>query len=700
LDILEPIAPPMKEHYWHELTSALHESSYERALEQMLMTLGKRNPAALVQRALKLARDTALDWFYIEALQGVEGEVPGRIDWLLEPGRLAMDPEAGRLLRALAPSLDKGAVARIETKIGETEIYPRMNDGNGVPEPAAWRRDAERANRAYRLYLRDQLPAELRESEALSHDQRERRQLQGHAHVPERGSWGGPVRSPMSVEQIARAKDAAVLNALEQERDGLRFDENDLAVGGPREVLAEIRRLAETEPDRVMKLATELRDRGRHQDARGLMFPLAQHHSSAPEVERLALSLMCEDKRPLVEDDECAWAFEILARRGVLSGEALARIRTRFENAGKIPPPKPGNQTGDDRGRPQARGPVLFGDDGPPNSPGGTYRWLEVLDSHFRAAGKADPALWSAAIRCALRVDRSIDTWKCALADFEGTWGMWGGEDATRLLVEIVECVGGEEVLTSAARVVAYMRSRGGPAFVEEWVSRLEKAGFHVAAAELACLAWTDTDAAEWPAHHFDAWKSGDNVAHYGRGVLAAAGALFADPSRRERLASIVIDWADRFDVSDLALLFDRRHDEAWYVDQHAVSVLQALLARLTEWSIDVARGFVWLMGAFLDQHPDVVLEYVDGLLTCCTNHPESSDFIVAECLALTFSLRLALPARATRIHSLFERALAADVPVAEEVLETFDGQPMPTWRLPMRLPLRRTGGHLQRRRQ
>jgi hypothetical protein len=698
LDILEPIAPPMQEHYWHELTSALHDSSYERAVEQMLMMLGKKNPAALVARAHTRARESALAWFYIQALQGVEGEVSGRLEWLLASNRLEMAPEAGRLIRALAPSLDKDAVLRVEAKIAEAELYPRMRDRDGAPEPAGWRRDAERANRAYRLYLRDQLPATQREPGSLRSDQRERRQLEGHAHVPEPRSWSGPVRSPMSAQQIAQATDAAVLNALEQDDDGFRFDENHLAVGGAREVLAEIRRLAETDPERAMGLAIELRDRGRVQEARGLLFSLAQHHASAPAVEGLAVSLMCEDKKPLVDDDECAWAFEILAGRALLSSDALVRIQARFENAAENTPSKPSRQASSDRRKANTRGSVLFCDGGPANSPGGTYRWLEVLDSHFRATRRPNPALWANAIRCALRVDRNVDTWSCALADFEASWGDWGGEEATRLLTEIVDGVGGEDILAAASRVVAWMRNRGDSDLVRAWVSRLEKSGLHVVAAELVCLSGTDAGA-EWPAHRLDVWRSGEHAVQYGRGILAASAALFGDPSRRDRLASLISDWADRFDVHDLALLFDRRRDEAWYDDHHAVGVLQALLPRVGEWDIDVARGFVWLLGAFLER-PALVLEYVDGLLTCCTNHPESSDFIVAECLALTFSLRMALPAETERIHSLFERALAADVPAAEEILETLDGQPVPAWRLSMNVHLRQSAARLRIRRR
>jgi hypothetical protein len=133
--------------------------------------------------------------------------------------------------------------------------------------------------------------------------------------------------------------------------------------------------------------------------------------------------------------------------------------------------------------------------------------------------------------------------------------------------------------------------------------------------------------------------------------------------------------------VSSFVVLFAATQDRhAWKPDRTCVAILEALVPRVPELDAEVLREIVFLLERFLDSgdaEAALVLSLVERILQRALREEAGGSAwgVISECLALSISLRLALPGEAHRAHALFEKALAADVPAATDALDTMDGR-------------------------
>lgn len=118
--------------------------------------------------------------------------------------------------------------------------------------------------------------------------------------------------------------------------------------------------------------------------------------------------------------------------------------------------------------------------------------------------------------------------------------------------------------------------------------------------------------------------------------------------------------------------------------------MLRALLPRVNSVNAESLR-VVFVLERFLDVQPDLVLDLTEAILHRALDVEGNGAYaVISECLALSVSLRIALPSERQRVHLVFERALAAGASAASEALDTLDGRVIGrmdvSWYHPIRL--------------
>jgi glycosyltransferase involved in cell wall biosynthesis len=648
-------------------------SRWERDLadvaEQLLDRLAVQDPQGMMDRAGAVDDGHPLLQHFLAAMSGMRGHVEERVSWMVaDPSRLAVDPESIRMLASMASELGPEDVGRIEDAIDNTTYYALRETEH---ESAVERRDRMRWNRKYRLCLRDHLPAAHRASARIVADEAERHQLPGRPFEPHRGVQGGLVRSPMSIEQLTRASDQAVLDAMKKERTPFNLDEIG-PIGGPDEIVSELQKLGEPNPERLAGLVEQLRDQEATSRARRLLPKVAEHHPAPERAYALIASLVAETSATLDVDNECAWALRMLAKTAPLPEDAIVLILERLANATPISDAKVRPDEIEDD--PLAL--AIFNGLGGYSPPDGGYSWLGALGTHFAQKGASEPDRWAQAARSVLRADPREDTWGAVLDSWRTNWIWLGGDHATGLLKEVAGAVFSVATAEPLTRVHATNRFND-PEGTEAWTKRLAASDLRTPAAELACLVLTDDRDAPWAEVLLAEWRDGEHAADFAIGVIGAVGSLLDESKRRAQAAALGVEWLPvaKADTIDL-LLSKSRSELAWRPDKCSAALLEALLAAISTMTSATLRVMVGLLGEFIDSRATLVLDATELILGRAFELDSVQTYLVVEeCLALSVSLRLALPDEIDRVHAVFESALAADAPAAFAALDTVDGR-------------------------
>lgn len=626
-------------------------------LVEFLRIEANERPVALFHRAAELPPESPLEKEYLTAFTGLNGHIAQRVEWVTaNSSRLTHEHESRELLAALI-DIDAAQCRAIEAAIDRVTVY-------GAPQDL----ETVHGNRGYRLYLRDALPREVRDSSRLAFDDAE--QLQIRAHRPSVSYPMTLVRSPMTRDQLLRASVDDTLRAIAKPRN-LRFRPDP--VGGGDQVLSELSQLAETSPQKTLSIASALITRGQVENARGLLSALAAHLPDPYTAESTILAAFAADGAPLEIDQECASALERIARRVGLSEVALQRVFARLESA-TAPQERMGPTAPT-----QANQPALIRYLGGYGVPRGAYPWISALRAHY-VFKAADHDAWAKAIRAALRSDSSAGTWR-VLLDYCDPWHAFAGPHATPLLQEIEHHVPDEEVLRALTRAYAGS-SRFIASDVEAFANRLVRSGETVAAAQLATHLWIRSKST-WAGAFLDNALKNDPQ-HCSAGVMALAGELMGEPEHLEAATSVAGSWALVAGPTDLHWLFADT-EAAWKPNRFTKALLKAISPRVRQMNPETLGSTVFVLERFLAIDPELVLDVTEVALARALEH-QNQYMIVSQCLALTFSLRLAVEGQAERIHALFENALAADAPAAFEALDVLDGVvDHPLWNVRLR---------------
>lgn len=158
-----------------------------------------------------------------------------------------------RLITAVVPYLDEKGRRKLENTVLNWSRYYR-EDPSWSPEDRFRRK---KWNRAHRLRILRSFPEECLSEKVKQLRNQEERALPDVLDWDSKIGGGGWVGSPMSNEQMAKAKDEHVLNLFEELDDSTEWDHPRRMwdfIGGSVQASREFGKLAEKEPERVAKL--------------------------------------------------------------------------------------------------------------------------------------------------------------------------------------------------------------------------------------------------------------------------------------------------------------------------------------------------------------------------------------------------------------------------------------------------------------
>lgn len=706
LDAVEPIAARFLDDSNYISGSLSFRETLEQLVEQLLDRLVGSCTDHLLGRADRLPQGSSLIGLYIAAAARAQRDVDQLGSWMAaDPTRLRLDPESIIFFERQATKLSRDVVTQLDAAIDRVERYsltPTMT--------AEQRHRRGKRNRAYRLCLRDRLPASLREPDRLAHDEAERHQME-YPYQPDRGPQGGLVVSPIPQDRFQLASDDDLLTAIEVNRGewwSRSYTPAGNPIGGAEQVISQIRTQGKDDPIRVARLIAQLRDRGMEEQARSLLSGIAKSHPVPHDVETLALGLLAAWNDPLDVDRDCAWCLADLGRRGPLSGAAVDAIQQRLAGATDHTTPRPdppasaqprwSPSSNQEPEKPERTMAVFGGGRGPRAASAGAFPWLHALAIHHLRADAPSTEAWWCAIRAALSVDKRPETWALVLDDLGLAWQSLAGADGLTLVSEIrlASTSASTDLSNSLSRLHVYHRALDHER-VRSWIDELLQQGRHAVASEIAVVLATDDPPLPWAVAALDEWRSSEQAADHATGVLAAVGELMSIAGRRTALSKIASTWLPLAHVRDLELLFRASFaPDVWRGDLASRRVLRSLLPRVGEMSVEDIRHFVFVLERVLDTDSMLVLDLTEATLDRVVEVDANASHIISECLALSISLRIAHRGSSSqvvdRIHALFERALAADAPAAFDVLDTMDGRGGGLAFRPPYIPRRRTG--------
>ena len=375
---------------------------------------------------LKHRRDSDLKPIHMVMAQGLEkivGERPSEcVDYLLgDSRRLALGPfdhthrDSLALISALYPHLDEASRANIDEAI-LTFTYSKKSRPSF---DKATRLKRLRWNRQHRLRLLRVIPRDLMSSRTRQHYE-ELERAYPHTMDKDMETTGGFVGSPMSAEQMNRARDDAIINLFNDLTDETEWDHPKRFMrGGSVQASRAFEGLAKTDPDRALKLVDKF-EPGKHERPVGHALRGLTEEKVLPPENLVAL-VHALDTRGFSSDEfrwDAANCLRAAAKRmkglpdetcKMLEGwlapwappDERDDIETEDDNADTT-------SNGDDRERS-----VIWGMGGAEMLPAGNYTvldalamgylcrspmavdpWLDVLERHLGCP--EDPAVWRA----------------------------------------------------------------------------------------------------------------------------------------------------------------------------------------------------------------------------------------------------------------------------------------------------------------
>jgi hypothetical protein len=248
------------------------------------------------------------------------------LDYLIsDPRRLVVGDffdchkESRRLISAVVPHLDEKRRRKLEDIVIHWDRY-YSEDTSWSPKE---RFERKKWNRQHRLRLLRAFPDEHISEELRQLREQEERALRNVPDWDSRIGGGGLVGSPMSQDQMAKAKDEHILTLFEELVDSTEWDHpkrNWDFIGGSIQASREFGKLAEQHPERVLRLLPSFE-------------PSRQERPAAMAVEGLAKSGLASER--------LFQAIEDLVRKGHSSLEfkrdVASALQVRAEREKGLP---------------------------------------------------------------------------------------------------------------------------------------------------------------------------------------------------------------------------------------------------------------------------------------------------------------------------------------------------------------------------
>ena len=200
------------------------------------------------------------------------------------------------LIQALVPHCTPAQIGLLETAIQAWDY----DQATSPHHPSARRQRALRRNRQHRLKLLHALPfADLTPStQALV--RQDDQVFPGHQEAGVHRSYGGWIGSPMTAEEMAKARDDDILNLFAQLTDGTEHHPKDWMKGGSAQASQEFARFAKSHPNRAMRIVRHFQAGQQERPAGAALVAVSETDTADEEVlgllRELAVNGFCSEE--------------------------------------------------------------------------------------------------------------------------------------------------------------------------------------------------------------------------------------------------------------------------------------------------------------------------------------------------------------------------------------------------------------------
>jgi hypothetical protein len=316
------------------------------------------------------------------------------------------------LIGVLTPRLSAAQVGELETAILRWKVVTPDKEVYGPKE----RRYIGKMNRKYRLRLLKALPYDLLTSETKQLLPQEIAVFPDHEESGVSRIRGGLIDSPMSADQMGKAKDADILRLFQELPDSTgSHHPREMLQGGSYQASQAFAEFAKAHPARALNLIRQFEPSRQERPAGAALTALAETDLPDTELFRAILDL---DKRGFSSEEfrvDAARGLERRLKDGVGLPDEVCQLLERWL-AGEWQVREGGSESPDekDEQKPQS---VLWQRDGFLTLPFGRYFLLHALTYGYLLRRPPDADQWLSALEAHLERAEGVRAWQVLARD-------------------------------------------------------------------------------------------------------------------------------------------------------------------------------------------------------------------------------------------------------------------------------------------
>jgi nucleoside phosphorylase len=372
-----------------------------------------------------------------------------------------------RLIEALVPHLSPGQVTGVEAAILE---WSRIQPDKALHD-ARHRFEAERYNREHRLRLLSAIPRELLSAPTRALVRQEAEVFPRHKEAGVSRVQGGWIGSPMSSEQMLRAKTDDIIRLFRELTDATESHHpKDWLRGGSVQASREFEVFATKAPDRACAILAHFQPGQQERPAGAAVVGLGKASIPDAELFRIVGELDARGFRSESFRVDAATAFDARLKEKVGLPDSVCRLLERWlAEPWQVSEGAPRVEGEKDQDRPAS---ILWRPGGMVALPYGTYHLLHALTYGYLMRSPPATERWLSALEAHCERPESVATWQVLCHDLRYLT-LCDHERATRLLRRLFERFPGVLESEFGAGLLTHAWSFAPEDVVWGWLARL-----------------------------------------------------------------------------------------------------------------------------------------------------------------------------------------------------------------------------------
>jgi len=599
-----------------------------------------------------------------------------------------------KIITSVVPHLDEKGLFQLESTVINWKQYYR--------EDPSWSADdkfkRKRWNREHRLRLLRSFPEEYLSEETRQLLEQEERALPGVPDWDSRIGEVGFVGSPMSHEQMAKAKDEHILNLFEELDDSTEWDHPKRGwnfIGGSIQASREFRELAEQNPDRVAGLLPNFK-------------PYKQERPAAMAIEGLAKSSFPTERlfklvERLVQKGHSTFEF----RRGVAGslddrakrdkGMPDGMIKLLREWLAEDPYPSLEEMT-DKPENEEASHSILWGYGGVFSLPGGRDVYIRAIANGYLLRDPPDYKGFAGVIESRMGLENHPEIWKLTLYPMSFLFNWDRGKAATYFNHVITHFKDVRESKRGALEIGRVLHLVPEQEVVERWLILLRDStndfGQQVFG-ELVMLRLLQKGGDTWAKHEMEAALGNKKAIRIHRGLAFTASYNYSSMPHQDLCTKVLVKLsASNDEVVQEAISQAFEYGEKVILNDNMKRIIEAILAHDQVLLKSADRIIEGIMNQTATE-PEIIGRICSRVLEAgkaeIQNIASRLAFTAEAIVSIALTLHRKQEPHRTIGLELFERLLDSNIPQARQALDILDRKPVtPHAPRPMRRMRRR----------